>query len=140
MNYNKKAVHFGFSEVNFEKIISRLKTQNQSAVLSIAANMIELEEVNLQKCSELFLSLVQKGDFVNIEVQKQINDEKLLTILQVIQEMNPEELCITVSSGTETEHIYWDIIVLYYEDVVTICYDRSVRKRDVVNLFSDCFK
>ena len=106
MNYKKKAVHFGFSEVDFEKIISRLKTQNQSAVLSIAANMIELEEGNLQKCSELFLTLVQKGDFVNIEVQKQINDEKLLTIFQVIQEMNPEELLdlVKLSSDGYLDH------------------------------------
>ena len=142
MKYNKskKAVHFGFSEIDFEKIINLIKGEDCAALLNIAAKNIEPEDADIRKCSEHFLTVLQKGDFLDVEVQKQIGDDTLLPILLSLHEMNPEELCITVVSGADINDIYWDIIVLYDENVATICYDSSVHKKDVVKLFADCFK
>lgn len=139
-NSKKNAIHFAFSAVDFAKITDLARKADQTAIVKIAASTIELNDVNIGKCNELFFTTTQDGNFVDVDVQKKVSDNTLLSALFTLHEMDPEALYIIVSSSADVSDYYWEIMIFYDENVATVCYDCSIRKRDAIKLFGDCFK
>ena len=139
-NPKVKVLNFGFSEVNFTNIISLAKVFDKMAVIDILAGTIDVNDLCIDKCKEASLSIKQNEEYADIDVRKQVDDKTLLQALLLIQEMEPEQLNITIFPKDDFEKYYCKINVLYYENVATVFCDRSICKKEILKLFDDCFK
>ncbi len=60
--------------------------------------------------------------------------------MEVIHNMELEEMIITVYSDADFSDCQCKIVIMYYENVATICYDKiSLSKKEVKQLCSKCF-
>ena len=135
-----KILNYGFSNVDCSYIINLAKRFDESGIIDISANTIELNDVCADKCHEFSLLVKQDEEYADIDVRKQINDTTLLQTLLLIQEMDPEQLNITIFPKDDFENYYCKINILYYENVATVFYDQSICKKEFVKLLDKCFK
>ena len=135
----KNFIHFAFSAINFERILDVTKRNNRISTAKICARNVGTDDLNFDKCYKLFLTVVLDGNFADVSVQKQISDNTLLMTLAVLQEMEPEELSIALYDDPETTECDMEIMILYDENVATVFYDSSIRKREIIHTFANCF-
>ncbi len=138
---SKKAViHFAFSTINFEGIIGLIWKTYQSGFVDITAKTVNVDDLDCKKCNELSLNISEDNVFFDIETKKQSCDSSLFILLSSLQKMKPEELIITVSDNITMDNYYWKIIIMFYENIATVCYDRSFSKKEINQTLGMCFK
>ena len=79
--------------------------------------------------------------FADANLDRQQVSEKLIEQVWELHEMGPSELSIGVYRTADAEDCYLDIYVSYFEDKVTVFYDKHFfSKKQIKEAFKDCFK
>lgn len=138
--YSKnKEIHFAFSTVNYKALVGLVRQIDSSGNIRIVATNITWDEnyTNLSKTLEFRLE--RDNDLVSLAFDKSIRDEALLNIMETIHNMKPEEVIITLNPCTGFSDYRCKIVIMYYEDVATICVNESLSEKEVKQLGSKCF-
>ena len=138
-NNNKRAIHFAFDDIDFPTIICIAQKTDNAEIVGIQASGICLEDLDIEKCNDYSLLITSDEDNASIATKKHIHDTMLLPALIMLHKMQPEELSITVLESADTDDYYWEITIMYYEDVATVCYDKTIFKKNAVQTFQRCF-
>ena len=136
----KSAIHFALVEVDFRAIVFLAQKTNNAEIVSIIASGICVDDLDVEACNKNAFAIAVDDGYASVTAHKHVKDPELQANLLMLQEMKPEELSIIVSEATDANNCLWEIIIMYYEDIVTVCYDKSIRKKDAVKRFRECFR
>ena len=139
--FGEPHISLGFAEIDYEHIACLIEKTDKARIVSIVAVTVDPERLAILQDNES-LSIEQDGHgyFYNVEAHKKSSDADLLQTLSLLSGLEPEELIITVSEESGSDSCFWHMVIIYYENVVDIYYDSSMKKRDAIKFFEPCFK